>query len=136
MDFNFDDQPSDDFDTSVDNNIPTSDSGDFTEIQQLTGTIGQKMREYGEISPKNFKYIINSIISAYDTNQLSDEDRTDIINKLGQGSVEEDFHIDDIEVDYDYDDIEVDNTYRFRASGSHSIAESKIIKKSDLLNII
>lgn len=56
-------------------------------IQQLAGKLGQSLRTYydnngmdGELE----KFCINSLISALHTNEMSDEDINDIINKLNQ----------------------------------------------------
>jgi hypothetical protein len=52
-------------------------------IQKLTGKLAQKMRDFEEnISDKDIKYTLNSIISASDINKLSDEDKGDIIKKI------------------------------------------------------
>ena len=52
-------------------------------IQKLTGKLGQKLREFEEdLDADMIKYVINSIISAVDTNQLTSEDVEDIVDKL------------------------------------------------------
>jgi len=52
-------------------------------IQKLTGKLSQKMRDTEDkLQAKDLKYILNSIISASDVKKLSDEDRTDITNKI------------------------------------------------------
>ncbi len=57
----------------------------FKQIQKLTGKLGQKLREYkvsGEMSSKDIKYIINSILSALDLTKLDEGDREDILAKF------------------------------------------------------
>ncbi len=59
----------------------------FKLIQKLTGKLGQKLRalnsdEENQMSSKDIKYVINSIISALDLNNLDEDDREDILNKF------------------------------------------------------
>lgn len=74
----------------------------FKTIQKLTGKLGQKIRALEdageEISSKDAKYVINSILSALEDN-LEEEDRMDIVSKL-EGE-EEDY---DTESDLSSDD--------------------------------
>jgi hypothetical protein len=70
------------------------DEGDDEEdsikkIQKLTGKIGQALRELDEADVELEKYVINSIISALNLDEFSDEDIEDIISKL-EGEEEED----------------------------------------------
>jgi hypothetical protein len=52
-------------------------------IQKLTGKLAQKIRDAEEqLTDKDIKYTLNSVISATDINKLSDEDKTDIMNKI------------------------------------------------------
>jgi uncharacterized protein (DUF2267 family) len=80
------DLPTDDM--SSDDMSPDEDEdGDvtFKTIQKLTGKLAQKIRDLQdneeEISSKDAKYVINSILSAISDN-LEDEDKEDIIDKL------------------------------------------------------
>ena len=69
-------------------------------IQKLTGKLGQKMRELeDEIDSDTIKYVLNSIISAIDLDQLDDEDREDIVERLDP-SEDEDYGMED---DFDID---------------------------------
>jgi hypothetical protein len=68
----------------------------FKTIQKLTGKLGQKLRtlnsdEETEMSSKDIKYVINSILSALDLENLSDDDKEDIMNKFEGIEDEEDF---------------------------------------------
>ena len=64
-----------------------ADEGDvtFKTIQKLTGKLAQKIRDFQskdeEITSKDAKYVVNSILSALADN-LEDEDKDDIISKL------------------------------------------------------
>lgn len=56
-------------------------------IQKLTGKLAQKLRilednEEENLSSKDVKYVINSILSALDLESLEEEDKEDIMNKL------------------------------------------------------
>jgi len=58
---------------------------DLKRIQILVGKLAQKIRSYEEekeLSPKEIKYIINSILSAIDVDVLDEDDIEQIINKL------------------------------------------------------
>jgi len=77
----------------------------FKTIQKLTGKLGQKIRAMEdngvEISSKDAKYVINSILSALEDN-LDEDDKLDIVSKLeGEGE-----DMGDSEVDMDMEDVE------------------------------
>ena len=67
----------------------------FKSIQKITGKLGQKIRaflsdEENEMPSKDIKYIINSVLSALELNNLEEEDKEDILDKLeGLGDDEE-----------------------------------------------
>lgn len=73
----------------------------FKSIQKLTGKLAQKVRDYkdkdGEITSKDSKYVINSILSAL-IDDLDDEDKDDIISKL-EGEEESEFDSEEIDVE-------------------------------------
>lgn len=75
------DLPTDDM--SMDN--ADDEDVSFKTIQKLTGKLAQKIRDLQdneeEISSKDAKYVINSILSAISDN-LDDDDKEDIIDKL------------------------------------------------------
>ncbi len=69
--------------TSGDDEEPVT----FKTIQKLTGKLAQKLRiledsEEENLSSKDVKYVINSILSALDLESLEEEDKEDIMNKL------------------------------------------------------
>jgi hypothetical protein len=87
---------------------PVGDNNDdtvtFKLIQKLTGKLGQKLRvlntnEEDEMSSKDIKYVINSILSALDLENLDEEDKEDIMNKFE--GVEADEEDDDFGNDFD-----------------------------------
>jgi hypothetical protein len=69
----------------------------FKSIQKLTGKLAQKIRDLQsqeeEITSKDAKYVVNSILSALSDN-LEDDDKDDIISKL-EGEEEEDMGMED-----------------------------------------
>ena len=83
------------------------DDGDgYTKkIQKLTGKIGQLLRDKDEPDAELDKYVINSIVSAIDWEEIPDEDVEDIIAKI-EGEDEEDGELeggDEESVDMDMD---------------------------------
>jgi hypothetical protein len=64
-------------------------------IQKATGKLAQKIRAFGgeddeELSSKDMKYVINSILSALDLDSLDEEDREEIMDKI-EGVEEDEF---------------------------------------------
>ena len=63
---------------------------DYTKkIQKLTGKVSQMIRDKDEPDGELDKYVINSVVSAIDWEEISDEDVEDIIAKI-EGEDEED----------------------------------------------
>lgn len=99
-------------DTPEDTPEDTEPTGDvsFKLIQKLVGKLGQKIRQYeekNEISDKDAKYIINSVLSAIDLTKVGDETKEEIISKLE--GIEADEEIDQMEEPTsDEMDLEVD----------------------------
>jgi hypothetical protein len=93
--------PTDDMSTDVPTDVPTDDMemGDETDvpddtegdedtgdlekdIQRLTGKIGQKMRELDEPDAELEKYVLNSIMSALNLDDMDEDFKEDLISKL------------------------------------------------------
>ena len=100
MDTGDDEMPVDDMDTGDDEGTTepvgndTDDTVTFKLIQKLTGKLGQKLRtlnsnEEDEMSSKDIKYVINSILSALDLDNLDEEDKEDIMTKFEEVNSEE-----------------------------------------------
>ncbi len=66
----------------VDGGTSSDVGSDVTEVQKLTGQLAQTMRELQEIDSDTIKYVLNSIISAFDVSALDESDRNDIVGKL------------------------------------------------------
>jgi hypothetical protein len=89
-------EPEMDVDSEID--VDMNDEGDddvvtYKVIQKLTGKLAQKIRtlnddEEQQMSSKDIKYVINSILSALKLDNLEEEDMEDIVSKL-EGSEEE-----------------------------------------------
>jgi hypothetical protein len=114
------------------------EDGDETtkKIQKYTGKIGQLLRDKDEPDAELDKYVINSIISAIDWDEVPDEDVEDIIAKI-EGEDEEDgegdeFATDDEEV-VDLDAEEGDVEDPFADDGGEELAESKVFSKKQLM---
>ena len=57
----------------------------FKSIQKLTGKLTQKIREYESekgLTSEDIKYVLNMVISSVDLNNLSEEDRDDVLSKF------------------------------------------------------
>ena len=106
------------------------DDGDgYTKkIQKLTGKIGQLLRDKDEPDAELDKYVINSIISAIDWEEIPDEDVEDIIAKI-EGEDEEDGELeggDEESVDIDMDVEEEGGEDPFaEEGGEEELAESE-----------
>lgn len=89
-------EPEMDVDSEMD--IDMDDEGDdevvtYKVIQKLTGKLAQKIRtlnddEEQQMSSKDIKYVVNSVLSALKLDNLEEEDMEDIVNKL-EGAEEE-----------------------------------------------
>jgi hypothetical protein len=103
------------------------DEGDgFTKkIQKLTGKIGQMLRDKDDPDAELDKYVINSIVSAIDWEEIPDEDVEDIIAKI-EGEDEEDDALEggDDEVEMDAE-VEVEEDPFAEEGGEEEIAESE-----------
>jgi hypothetical protein len=66
---------------------PKEEKVSMKSIQKLTGKLTQKIRafaadEENEVTSNDMKYVINSVLSAFDLNQLDEEDREEIMAKF------------------------------------------------------
>ena len=81
-----DDMPTGDEEMTEPSDEPADDEPvTYKSIQKLVGRLSQKLRDYSdqeELSSKDAKYIINSILSAIDLNSLEDEDKEEIISRF------------------------------------------------------
>jgi hypothetical protein len=70
----------------------------FKSIQKLTGKLAQKIRDYSgedELSSKDVKYVINSILSSLDLNLLDEEDKEEILTRF-DSEEESDYGMEDM----------------------------------------
>ena len=86
-----------DMDMELDSEAPADDEDvSIKTIQKLTGKLGQKLRTIDSqdgLSSEDIKYVLNSIISAVNLDNLTEEDKEDILDNF-----------EDDEVDYGVDD--------------------------------
>ncbi len=83
-------------DMGAETDMGDEDMGDeeevtFKTIQKLTGKLGQKIRtflsnEENQMSSKDIKYVINSVLSALNLDSLDEEDKEEIMSKFEGGS--------------------------------------------------
>ena len=82
------DLPTDDMEMGDETDVPDDtegdeDTGDLEkDIQRLTGKIGQKMRELDEPDAELEKYVLNSIMSALNLDDMDEDFKEDLISKL------------------------------------------------------
>ena len=81
--------PSDD-----ENEIGNEEEVTFKTIQKLTGKLTQKIREFlgkeeNKMSSNDIKYVVNSVLSSINLNDLDEDDKEEIIGKFEGGETEE-----------------------------------------------
>ena len=74
----------------------------FKTIQKLTGKLSQKIREFSsdednQMSSKDIKYVINSILSALNLENLEDSDKEEIVGKFEGEEDSENMSSDDVD---------------------------------------
>jgi hypothetical protein len=82
----------------------------FKSIQKLTGKLTQKIRTLESqegMTSEDIKYVINMVLSSFDLNSLSEEDKEDILSKFEEES--EDLGGDDMDGEDMTDDSEVED---------------------------
>ncbi|MDA7491827.1 hypothetical protein N8447_00390 [bacterium] len=90
-----------DEDVEVDVDAEVDMEGFMKPIQKLTGKLGQKLRDSGEeMGSADIKYVLNSVISAVDLENLDDEDKDDVLDRFED---DETAYGDDEEMDMDVD---------------------------------
>jgi hypothetical protein len=105
-----------DTEVDVDTEIDVEDEGGsneqvtFKTIQKLTGKLTQKIRTLDSeegMTSENMKYVINMVLSSFDLNELTEEDREDILSKFEDET--EDLGGDDMDGEDLTDDSEVED---------------------------
>jgi hypothetical protein len=82
----------------------------FKSIQKLTGKLAQKIRDYSgeeELSSKDVKYVINSILSSLDLNSLDEDDKEEILTRF-DGEEESDYGMEDMGSEEDEIDVDTE----------------------------
>ena len=113
------------------------DDGDETtkKIQKYTGKIGQLLRDKDEPDAELDKYVINSIVSAIDWEEIPDEDVEDIIAKI-EGEDDEDGEGDEFATGDDEEVVDLDaeeggDEDPFADDGGEELAESDVAYEDD-----
>lgn len=105
--------PEGDIDMDVDTSMEVGGSDEtvtFKSIQKLTGKLTQKIRTLESqegMTSEDIKYVINMVLSSFDLNELSEEDREDILSKFEDET--EDLGGDDMDGEDLTDDSEVED---------------------------
>ena len=105
--------PEGDIDMDVDASMEIGGSDEtvtFKSIQKLTGKLTQKIRTLSSeegMTSEDIKYVINMVLSSFDLNELSEEDREDILSKFEDET--EDLGGDDMDGEDLTDDSEVED---------------------------
>ena len=85
----------------------------FKSIQKLTGKLAQKIRDYSgneeELSSKDVKYVINSILSSLDLNSLDEEDKEEILTRF-DGEEESDYGMENMGLEDEEFDMDSEET--------------------------
>ena len=92
-------------DVDVDVDMGDDEEGDMEgfmkPIQKLTGKLGQKLRDAEEeMGSADIKYVLNSVISAVDLDNMDEEDKEDVLDRFEE---DEATYGDEEEVDVDLD---------------------------------
>ena len=107
--------------------------GDTKKIQKLTGKIGQLLRDKDEPDAELDKYVINSIISAIDWEEIPDEDVEDIIAKI-EGEDEEDGELEggeeEVSMDMDVEEEGGEDPFA-EEGGEEELAEQEEIENEE-----
>lgn len=99
----FGDDETMEIDSEVEEEGDEDDGDGYTKkIQKLTGKIGQMLRDKDDPDAELDKYVINSIVSAIDWEEIPDDDVEDIISKI-EGEDEEDDALEGDEESVDVD---------------------------------
>lgn len=108
LDIPMDDEDMSDSEESTDTEPAGEGSTSFRSIQKLTGKLAQKIRTINDgqgLNSKDAKYVLNSIISALNLENMDDDDKDEIIGRI-EGSEEDDYNLEpevDFEADLDFD---------------------------------
>jgi hypothetical protein len=83
-----------DMSTMPDMEEPKDEVVSMKTIQKLTGKLTQKIRSFlsneeNEMTSKDIKYVINSVLSAFDLNDLDDEDKEEILGKFEEEDMDD-----------------------------------------------
>jgi len=111
LDMDMGDEESDmemDMGMEMDNEESDDEDVSFKSIQKLTGKLGQKIRSFldsgDQMSSKDVKYVINSVLSALDLSALNEDDKEDVLEKFEDYESEDEMEFDDNEEEMGLED--------------------------------
>jgi hypothetical protein len=75
-------------------------------IQKLTGKLGQRLRQHeDELKSDDYKYVINSILSAIDLSKLDDSDKEEIASRFEDSEYDNSEPLDSVDDTGDFGDV-------------------------------
>jgi|TARA_R110002072_G_scaffold287043_1_gene452275 hypothetical protein len=109
LDMDMDDEE-EDLDVDLEGGDEEEMEGFMKPIQKLTGKLGQKLRDVEEeLGSADIKYVLNSIISAVDLDNLDEDDKDDVLDRFDEDEAaygdEEDV---DVDIDMGDEDMDLD----------------------------
>jgi hypothetical protein len=129
-----------DMDTDMDdsNQEDSDEVVTFKTIQKLTGKLGQKIRtflsdEENEMSSKDIKYVINSVLSALNLDSLDEEDREEIVSKF-EGMEDDDMGMEDDDMGMEDDDMGMEDDDMGMESPEPPQPEGEMAEYEDFMN--
>ena len=142
MDMDVEDEMGDEEEMDVDIDVEDEMGGEedmegfMKSIQKLTGKLGQKLRDVEEeMGSADIKYVLNSIISAVELENLDDEDREDVLDRFEEDEEaaygdEEEMGVDvDIEDEMGSEDMEMGDEEEMDMEDEEEMAMESLKKR-------
>jgi hypothetical protein len=107
----------------------------FKDIQKLTGKLTQKIRDIEEEQPldgKDIKYVINSILSALNLDDLSSDDKDEIISRFEEDEDEDMMPSDNEDMDFDSEEEDMGEEMPSEEEPTAEVGESGPAHKSSI----
>lgn len=103
----------------------------FKSIQKITGKLGQKLRSFDEkqgLTSENIKYVLNSVISAIDLENLTEEDLEDVLSNFEEEEI--DYGMEgDVDVDAgSEDELDLDLDFEEEPVADEELGEGESLK--------
>ena len=103
----------------------------FKSIQKITGKLGQKLRSFNEkqgLTSENIKYVLNSVISAVELENLTEEDLEDVLSNFEEEEI--DYGMEgDVDVDVEGgDELDLDLGFEEEPVSDEELGEESSLK--------